>query len=124
MNNFITLDGFKYYTTVAWQPGLDIPGTLKVNLNASVNVTYGTDTLDSWQGDVRVFPDTASPPVGFGKRSDFITTLKKRTGLAFTDHYGANYTVHATGRVVQMSLSPMWDGPDNILIYTLVLTSE
>jgi len=119
MNNYITLDGFKYVTPFGkWTPVMDKPATARIDLLGGLDVTYGPATWQRWQGMIEV---AANPTIGYGSPNDLRATLAKRTAVAFIDHYGENYSVHLLGPFPEMSFTPVWDGDSNVIFFQLTV---
>jgi hypothetical protein len=122
MNNYITLDGFKYMTVhKAWKPVPKKPSTVRYTLLGKANVTYGPASPLEWQGTVIALPATRDT---WGSYEDLMDSLSKREGLVFYDHHGDSYTVHAVGETGFDSMSPVWDGASNKTLLTVRLVAE
>lgn len=123
MNNYVTFDGKKYSTTQRkWEPVRVLPGTDRRTLSGSADVTYGPAPWKEWRGEFRAY--TASPPTGWGSIADLRTSLEKRSGVTFIDHFGGSYTVHAHGNFVEQSPSPNWVQADSRIFVTVRLVAE
>ena len=58
MNNYITLDGYKYKTNgKAWTPSGVKAGSVRLNLDSTLDATYGSGTLLRWEGEIKVRVD-------------------------------------------------------------------
>jgi len=121
MNNYVTLDGYKYMTMTDWCPVPVKPATSRYLLNASVDVSYGPGMFKEYQGTLIV---PASPASGWGGRSDLEASFEKVVGLSFTDHEGNSETVHMFGRLQFESMSPRWDGASNEFHFPVRLVCE
>jgi hypothetical protein len=119
MNNYITLDGFKYVTPFGkWTPVMDKPATARIDLLGGLDVTYGPATWQRWQGMIEV---AANPTTGYGSPYELRATLAKRTAVTFVDHYGETYNVHLLGPFPEMSFTPVWDGNSNVIFFQLTV---
>ena len=119
MNNYMKLDGYKYMTpSKNWRPVPSKPSTVRVNLDASIDVTYGPATVHEWVGDI-IAPNAAEG--GWGTKATLDATIAKRAVVSFEDHYGDAYTVHVLGSFDAISRSPMWDGASNEWLVAVVL---
>ena len=129
MNDYLILDGYCYKTVAkTWVPPvINKPMTARLLLDGSLDVTYGGGTFTAWSGEIiaEVEPPGTPPGPGlvWGTPDALLVSLGKREGLAFTDHYGNDYTVH-----IQMSgarsLLRNWDAPSNKLYYSVKLIAE
>lgn len=122
MNNYITLDGKKYYTPFGgWSPAMiNKPSTVELTSDGSIDVTYGPASFYSWEGEIE--GPVTSPGTGWGTVSDLKTTIAKRQTVKFYDHYGVTeYDVHIIGPFSERSYSPKWDSASNIMIITVSL---
>ena len=124
MNNYITLDGYKYATTAdTWRPVIHKPHTERYTLTGQLDVTYGPSTPTAWEGEI-VAPVTARS-FGWGTVNTLIATLAKKEAVNFFDHYGQTlYQVHCLGDQERRSLFPNWDDPHNVFYYLVRLVSE
>ena len=65
MNNYITLDGQKYKTNgKAWTPATTKAGSVRLNLDGTLDATYGAGTLLRWEGEIKV---RVTIEAGFGR---------------------------------------------------------
>ena len=111
MNNYITLDGFRYHTAAEnWVPLEDRPQVIRRLLSGSSNVTFGPATFTMWKGTIMA---DVTPQALFGSIEDLRTTYKKRQSLSFADHYGDAFTVVIDRSVDPRSLAPNWEQTDN-----------
>lgn len=122
MNDYITLDTFKY-TTLAknWEESSVTPSTSRILLNSAHDSTFGPTTKITWTGEIKIRVDEAG--AGWGTIANFKTTCKKKERIGFTDHYGGTYDAHLKG-YKQRSLSPMWDGSSNVMYYTVIIEAK
>lgn len=112
MNDYITLDGYKYRTPArSWVMTNHKPASVKPTLIGETDATYGPVTILEWRGEI-AGPVTA-PGAGWGTIATLRATLKKRSTLSFTDHYGTTRTVNVLGPFIERSLTPNWDAPSN-----------
>ena len=119
MNNYIILDGKRYVTPAkTWQPATYKSGSLRFTLTGTLDATYGAATILEWVGQIEA-PATATTP--WGAIADLRTSLRKRAGVSFTDHYGTSYTVHTLGPFPERSVSPRWDGASNKIYINVVM---
>ena len=120
MNGYVMLDWKRYATTAkTWIPRVTKPSTVRLNVDGSVDATYGSGILYEWAGDIKV-PIT-SPGPDWGTVDNLRASLKKLAGLPFQDHYGSVlYTVHVN-EYKERSLSPKWDSPSNEILFTVKL---
>lgn len=120
MNSYITFDGYRYKATHQnWSPAAEHkPSTVRPTLLGGLDATYGPVTILEWRGEIEA-PIVASAP--WGTIANLRTSLRKRAGLSFTDHYGQTYTVHAVGPFGERSLSPKWDSPSNKIYKSVTL---
>jgi len=87
MNDYITLDGYKYRTPARnWAPAEHKPASVKTTLLGEVDATYGPTTTYEWRGEIAA--PVTSPGTGWGTIADLRLSLKKRSALSFSDHYG------------------------------------
>lgn len=113
------LDTYKYMTPADnWRPGPSKPATARVNLNGTMDVTYGPAVINQWTGDI-IAPAVAAE--GWGTKALLDVTIAKRSAVAFQDHYGNACTVHVLGTFEAVSRSPMWDGASNEFLVAVVL---
>jgi hypothetical protein len=112
MNNYITLDGYKYMTLHGeWVPVRKKPNTVRLLLSGATDVSYGPAAPKEWKGKI-IAPITVD--AGWGSVDNLRATFAKRQGLSFTDHYaGGAVTVHIIGDFPEESLTAMWDGAEN-----------
>jgi hypothetical protein len=110
MNNYITLDGYKYATGVSWLPTEDRPMVIKRLFSGGTNVTFGPASYKGWKGSIMV---DATPKPGYGSIENIRTTYRKLSGISFTDHLDNTCTVVMDRSVSEKSLSPMWTAEDN-----------
>lgn len=123
MNNYITLDGYKYATNAnKWEEVTFKPTTVRYTLNGGVDVTYGPATPREWIGEI-LAPVTARAE-GWGTINTLKTTLVKKLAVAFIDHYGYSCNVHCIGEQRGRSLSPRWDDAQNVFFMPVELVEE
>lgn len=122
MRNYIELDGKKYHTTAKdWKPEGQVPGTLRTNLDGSLDATFGAGEYKTWKGEIKI--DVTPPNVSYGTEADLIAALTKKSGIVLHDHLYPStpeYTVYSFNWK-KRSLSPMWDSPSNALFFQVVL---
>lgn len=112
MNDYITLDGFKYITPARnWTVVNGKPGTERYTLSGALDISYGPATPKSWVGEIGG-PVTARA-AGWGTIADLRTTLAKKESVSLTDHVGTVYTVHCLGDFSERSLLNKWDSAVN-----------
>jgi hypothetical protein len=124
MNNYITLDTYKYKTLQrAWVPSRNTPSTSRVTLLGDLDITFGHVTLLTYQGElvgpVSVADTSKYPGGGWGTITELRASLGKKQALAFTDHEGLTMNVHARGPYPERNLLPDWDNTNN-LVYVMV----
>ena len=113
MNNYISLDGYKYATSaVNWSPVVEKPYNERYTLAGDLDLTYGESEPTAYEGDIHA-PVTARA-VGWGTISTLRTTLVKKTAVNFTDHAGTSGTAHIVGQFVQSSTLNKWDDANNV----------
>lgn len=121
MNNYITLDSKKYVTPQqGWIPRVIKPSTVRLTLLGAIDATYGPGNILEWQAEIEA---AVSPASGYGSPSDLRTSLQKVVGLSFTDHFSTSHTVHVRG-FEETSMSPMWDGSSNVVIFNVTLMGQ
>ena len=120
--NYIILDG-KYYATSAkkWQPMEQKPMTARQLVDGSLDVTYGVQSLKMWEGEI-VARVTETRP-GYGSSCDIEASLRKLQAVAFTDHFGAAYTVHCQVWRPR-SFSTNWGADSNKMFYEVRLAAD
>jgi len=112
MNNYILLDGYRYKTIFgSWKTKTSKPATERYTLDGSLDVTYGPASPYEWDG--KIIGPVVSDGGSWGTIEQLRVTLAKREALAYQDHYGNAYTVHALGPFEEESRSPMWDAQTN-----------
>ena|GEM_PF-1884236 len=112
MNNYITLDSKKYMTKHKdWEPIYEKPGSVRLALSGSVDVTWGPAVITGWQGLI-IGPVTA-PGEGWGTIANLRTTVQKTAEVSFTDHYDNTDNVIIVGSLREDSKSSKWDSPSN-----------
>lgn len=112
---YIILDGKKYAATAkSWMPEVKKPSTVRLLADDTVDAAYGPGPLNMVTGEIIARVNETRP--GWGSSSDIETSLEKKTGLAYIDHYGAASTVHCDG-YKRRSSSPMWNAPSNKMYY-------
>jgi hypothetical protein len=118
MNNYISLDGLKYYTpNKYWSPVEDKPATIRQTLLGATDVTYGPAVFCEWRGQIE---GPVTPKDGtWGSITTLRTTIAKMVAVAFVDHYGTGMNVHALGPFQERSLSPRWDSASNSIYVTV-----
>ena len=116
MNNYITLDGFRYKTLTNWMPYEERPVTML--FSGRTDVTFGPASYKFWKGSVAV---DVTPSEFYGGIDDLKTTYRKPSSLQYFDHLGEEYTVVIDRGIDEKSLSPMWTSPENSINVTLTL---
>lgn len=111
MNNYITLDAYKYMTKLDWVRVPVKPATARSLLSGSIDVSYGPGVFHEYRGTI-IGPVT-SLGEGWGTISTLRTSLDKLEGLSFTDHESNSGTAHIFGEMPNQSLTPMWDSNSN-----------
>jgi len=120
MNNYITLDGYKYATSAAnWRPVVNKPYKERYTLAGDLDVTYGDATPTAWEGDIHG-PVTARA-TGWGTIATLRTSMAKKSAVNFTDHNGASGTVHILGQFQQKSTLNTWDASGNVWLVSVRL---
>jgi len=113
MNDYLTIDSYKYRTShKSWRMSIQPLATSRVLLDGSLDVTHGPTTLYLFAGEIMA---EVSPDTGFGSILNLRATLEKKQAFTLSDHYGTAYTVHAIGPFIERSLSPKWDSATNII---------
>ena len=74
-----------------------------------------------WEGEIKIDVDESRE--GWGSIGDLKVTCRKKQRVALIDHYGNSYDAHIRG-YKQRSLSPMWDGPSNVMYYTVMIEAK
>jgi len=123
IRNYVIIDGKKYRAIHGkWIPVPRKPMTVRYTLHDTVDVTYGPGVFKEWQGPIEapVTPDDAS----WGTIDDIRTSLAKRQGVTYEDHYGDAYTAHIQGPFPEASLQPVWDGVENKFQIVIKVTVE
>lgn len=121
MNSWITLDTKKYKTPQqGWIPRVIKPSTIRLTLLGAIDATYGPGNILEWQAEIEA---DVSPATGYGTPGDLRESLKKVVGLSFTDHFNGSHTVHVRG-FEESSMSPMWDGSSNTVIFNVTLMGQ
>jgi hypothetical protein len=121
--NYIELDGKRYLTPgKKWQPTLHKPTTVRQTLLGATDVTFGVGSTREWNGIIEA-PASVADPATWGTITTLRAAIRKKTSLPFKDHYGASYTVAFFGNLVEESLSPVWDDPNNIIQITARLVA-
>ena len=111
MNNYITLDTYKYAVTAKnWESHPIRPASADPMLNGETAVTFGPATWRVWTGSIKA---AVTPASGYGSIVNFRATMEKLQTVAYTDVYGNTFTVLATVKGPEISISPMWDAADN-----------
>jgi hypothetical protein len=122
MNNYILLDGKKYACVYKqWSPMADKPMMVRYAWDGTIDVTYGPGTFLAWRGVIMV---ATAPNTGYGSVSDIRTTLAKRLGVNFTDHYGNAHTVHIQQTGEERSYSPKWNSGENSILFPVQIYAE
>ena len=112
MNNYITLDSYKYPTIAeAWGEVIQRPASADMLLDGTYAVTFGPAAFKKWQGFIKA--DVTARDTGWGTIATLRATLAKLSTLSYTDHYGNAYTVLVSIKGPEQSLSPMWDAATN-----------
>jgi len=112
MNNYITLDGYKYRTMAKdWTPIVNVPTSFRMTLSGKSDAAFAAGDIKQWAGTIEA---RVTPEDGFGSIDDLIASVLKRSPLSFTDHFGASYQVIVYGPMKQTSISPKWDGASNV----------
>jgi len=123
MNDYITLDGFKYATSANnWKKLLDKPNTVRYTLSGALDITFGAASPTRWVGDV-IAPVSARSE-GWGTISNLRTSLAKVSSILFTDHYGNRYNVFSVAPLQQRSLMNRWDDTNNVFFVPVELVYE
>ena len=106
MNNYITLDSYKYSTSQErWAPVIVKPGTVRFTIEGTVDATYASNVFYIWNGEIRAEAVAAG---GYGSMDTLRATLIKRQGVTFIDHYGSSHSVHIVGEMMESFLQPDW----------------
>lgn len=114
--SYITLDGNKYTTEQkSWVPTITNPSTARVTLAGTLDTTWGTKEMYSFQGSIRA---DISPATGYGTPAQLRTSLKKKQQITFADHYEVLYDMAVQG-FEERSHSPGWDAADNAFFFTV-----
>jgi len=112
MNNHITLDDLNYHTPFKeWNYITRKIATVRYTLLGSTDATYAPPMIYTWIGKIEA-PSGSAPP--WGGIYDLRWSLSKLTAITFVDHYGTTFSVHAMGEFPEDSMSPGWDGDENI----------
>ena len=112
MNDYITLDGYKYRTAFkTWRPAILPMANSRILANGALDLVHGPTVVYIFAGEITA---DVTPDSGFGSISNLRATLEKKQALSLTDHYSTAYTVHAIGPFPERSLSPKWDSASNI----------
>lgn len=121
MNNYITLDSYKYYTSGNnWQRTMYTPRSFRITLAGSGDSAYGSVSNPMWVGEI-IAPVT-SPGTGWGTVTTLRTSLAKLQNLSMTDHYGTTYTVFVQP-LGERSKTRMWDGASNKINFAVEVKS-
>ena len=122
MNNYVTLDGFKYDCPFKeWDPTTEKPMSYRRTWDGSFDVTYGPGLFKTWNGNLRA---RVTPATGYGSISDLRATISKMQGVTFIDHYGDTYTVHIEPAGPEKSFSPLWSGASNVFLVPVHMIAE
>jgi hypothetical protein len=120
MNNYITLDGYKYTTTHRkWGPSPIKSGEARLTLTGALDLTFGPGVMYEFKGESRA--DVTPRGAGWGTPTNLEASLAKNQSLQLTDHFGNTFTVAHFDGYQPDSLSPMWDGTSNTMVYALRL---
>lgn len=112
MNEYITLDGYKYPTlALDWESHPVRPASADLMLNGETAVTFGPAASRQWTGSIKA--EVTARDTGWGTITTLRASLVKLTTLSFTDHYGNSYTILCDIRGPEVSLSPIWDATEN-----------
>jgi len=123
MNDYITLDGFKYATSANnWKKLLEKPNTVRYTLSGALDITFGAASPIRWVGDV-IAPVSARSE-GWGTISDLRTSLAKVSSMVFTDHYADSFTVFSVAPLQERSLMNRWDDTNNVFFVPVELVFE
>lgn len=123
MNNYITLDGYKYATNAnKWEEVTFKPATVRYTLSGNLDVTYGDAAPREWLGEI-LAPVTARGE-GWGTITTLKATLVKKSAVTFVDHYDYSCDVHCVGEQRGRSLMPRWDDPQNVFFMPVRLVEE
>jgi hypothetical protein len=123
MNDYITLDGYKYATNAKkWDEVKSKPATERYTLSGVLDITYGAAFPQAWEGEINA-PVTARAE-GWGTFTTLSATLAKKSGVVFVDHYGSSYTIHCLGELRPRSLFHRWDSVANIFYVFVRLVKE
>ena len=111
MNEYITLDGYKYSAIHGqWTPNTDRPVVVRRLLSGAANVTFGPANVKRWQGTMNA---AVTPKTGYGSISDLRATYEKHSALVFVDHYGGTHNVIIDRSVDESSVVPDWAAASN-----------
>jgi len=122
MNNYITLDGYKYSCPFGqWEPSRNKPSSVRMTLSGKTDVTYGPASEESWAGLIRVTANSDLITAGYGTRANFLTTYDKTTSVTFVDHEGNSCSVHVIGALSRKSTIPIWDSTNANFFYSVNL---
>jgi hypothetical protein len=92
MNDYVTLDGYKYRTVFGqWTPVFNKPTTVRYPADGTLDVNYGETTYREWAGLFSA-PIT-SEGVGWGTYTTLKASILKNENLSYIDHEDA--TVHS-----------------------------
>jgi hypothetical protein len=123
MNDYITLDGFKYATSANnWKKLLEKPNTVRYTLSGALDITFGSASPIRWVGDV-IAPVSARAE-GWGTILNLRTSLAKVTSVVFTDHYADSFTVFSVAPLQERSLMNRWDDTNNVFFVPVELVFE
>ena len=112
MNNYITLDSYKYPVLAAdWESHPVRPASAEPMLNGDTAVTFGPASHREWNGSIKA--EVTARDTGWGTIVTLRATLVKLSTLSYTDVYGSAYTVLCSIAGPEASLSQMWDAADN-----------
>lgn len=127
-NNYIEInDGtntLKYKTALrSWQSIPITPSTSRVLLSGNIDVTYGSTSLNTWEGELLV--PVTSPGSGWGSISTLRVQLTKKVLFQFRDHYNQLFTSAAIeGPFTEHSIAPDWEASENDILVNIKVTAK
>jgi hypothetical protein len=125
-NSFIVLDYLRYKTLAkAWKPSTMRPAVPRMNLQGSIESTFGVGYFQRWQGimiadygEEYVTKDT----MHYGNIATLRESLLKTEPLYFLDHHTNLFTVIAQGPFEENCLVNVWNSSSNKYYVTVSLT--